>query len=537
MHGRLKVRTSAQEQEIKRKEREQKVKIYTAVMGKIVKKREAGELDDEMMSLTSQTLVRNPDIYTLWNIRREIFVAYKKEKNDEEMAPLVDSEVRLTESCLQVNPKSYCAWHHRGWVLDLHPSPNWKRELALCTKFLMMDERNFHCWDYRRLAAEKSGVSPIDEFNFSTEKINDNFSNYSAWHYRSKLLPLTHPDAAGKALIEPDKHRQELELVQNAAFTDPNDTSAWFYQRWLLGRDCSVAQKEPPRPLLAWLGTSRAVVSFSSAAPSPPFLRVNGANLLGKWQKASKFVWTLSLNVETIGQDCVIEVVTESGTLVLKPDSIGFVAICPESKLEGEHDPVVIAELKGQLACCRQLLDLEPDSKWTLLTLVLLMQAIDTSLYHGEMMEFLDKLLLVDPLRAGYYRDLRSKCVLEFKLSMSDWSFGAQKTLSLSDCHLSSLYFSNRLALVQEVDLSKNELLDHSLPALASLQLCVRLDLSHNKLVTLEGFPHLPALVYLNLSSNPLTGKSKVVEHNIKKAELAALKELISEDNTCGDLS
>lgn len=130
-------------------------------------------MDDEMLSLTSQTLCRNPDIYTLWNIRREIFLNLKKEKyayillynlyltifvlieyfhdnnnliafnrNDEEMCGLVDNEVRLTENCLQVNPKSYCAWHHRGWVLDLHPTPNWKRELALCTKFLCMDERN-----------------------------------------------------------------------------------------------------------------------------------------------------------------------------------------------------------------------------------------------------------------------------------------------------------------------------------------------------------------------------------------------------------
>jgi geranylgeranyl transferase type-2 subunit alpha len=43
---------------------------------------------------------------------------------------------------------------------------------------------------------KQSSVSPQKEFDYTTEKISSNFSNFSSWHYRSKLLPVLHPDTA-----------------------------------------------------------------------------------------------------------------------------------------------------------------------------------------------------------------------------------------------------------------------------------------------------------------------------------------------------
>ena len=63
--------------------------------------------------------------------------------------------------------------------------------------------------------------------------IEENFSNYSAWHQRSKLLPLifTEKEEFQKAIAD------ELEIVQNAFYTMPNDSSAWFYHRWLVNQN------------------------------------------------------------------------------------------------------------------------------------------------------------------------------------------------------------------------------------------------------------------------------------------------------------
>ena len=43
---------------------------------------------------------------------------------------------------------------------------------------------------------KRAQVPAMEEFDFTTSKISSNFSNFSSWHYRSKLLPVIHPDPA-----------------------------------------------------------------------------------------------------------------------------------------------------------------------------------------------------------------------------------------------------------------------------------------------------------------------------------------------------
>jgi geranylgeranyl transferase type-2 subunit alpha len=138
---------------------------------------------------------------------------------------------------------------------------------------LQRDERNFHCWNYRRfvvslllagvdgswtLRQEEDGdddesqsvvmgaqvvVLPLlaetetepasgaawkeildQEWAFTSQKIRQNFSNFSAFHYRSKLLPL----------IATADLAEEFSLLEDAVYTEPDDQTAWWYQAFLL---------------------------------------------------------------------------------------------------------------------------------------------------------------------------------------------------------------------------------------------------------------------------------------------------------------
>lgn len=68
--------------------------------------------------------------------------SYMQHRDPEAIKVMLDAERHFLERCLRVNPKCYGVWHHRCWVMENMPSPDWAMEKRLCDQFLKYDERN-----------------------------------------------------------------------------------------------------------------------------------------------------------------------------------------------------------------------------------------------------------------------------------------------------------------------------------------------------------------------------------------------------------
>jgi geranylgeranyl transferase type-2 subunit alpha len=239
MHGRRKADVVVETQEMA-KLRLQKIEKYCKLVKKIQTRRNQGLKDLETLELTSKLLTVNPEVYTIWNYRKEIVLdLFDKATDLEQKTALCRTELMITETALKKNVKSYVSWYHRKWIVD-KGLVDLQDELALTTKFLALDSRNFHCWDYRRFIVQLANVDWRDEFKYTTRLINENFSNYSAWHYRSALIAKIEDSSI--ASID-----SELDFVLSAFYTEPDDQSAWLYHRWLLAKICPELPLSSPK--------------------------------------------------------------------------------------------------------------------------------------------------------------------------------------------------------------------------------------------------------------------------------------------------
>ncbi|KAK9896279.1 rab-protein geranylgeranyltransferase [Cystobasidium minutum MCA 4210] len=232
---------------------------YTILREQLAHYRANKEYTNDALTITSRVLVINPEYPTGWAFRRRILQRELfQDKSQDQIQTLLEADLALTAKCLLKNPKEYAVWEHRKWVLKSMPDPGWEYELKMVQGLLERDARNYHGWDYRRyiVASLRSSTPPPNtkhkrpnttlksELAYTTNKISASFSNYSAWHYRSKLMEKILSE------VESSEERekmldQEFDLVKQALYTDPDDQSAWIYHRWLTrGADVSIIKRE-----------------------------------------------------------------------------------------------------------------------------------------------------------------------------------------------------------------------------------------------------------------------------------------------------
>lgn len=475
MHNRLKVRTTEAQKAAADREKEKKLQLYRNTINDVFERRSRKEYDVLALKSSEGLLRSNPDIVTIWNYRKEILLKLKPSEE------IINDELYLTEKCLQVNPKSYSAWYHRNWLLDnVDPSPDWNKELQLCTKYLKLDERNFHCWDYRQIVASKCKEPIENELKFTMEMIESNFSNYSAWHYRSKLF-----SAAGKD--EECTKISELSLVESAAFTDPSDQSAWIYQRWLIG-------KLEPLKIIYKVSQIKNTVYLILNRNLPNNYKIIG---LGEtiWEQFDSKVWYKKLDNVNINK---IQIIDELNQVI---DDASLDNVQKDIfKLNISEQLQLV--LNGQLDSLHQLLELEPESKWALLTYVLLLYTLKPKSYFENCLKNIKLLKELDTKRKNYYHDLESRYKIEYWVANNNNN--NMDDINLKGYGLTAFYHMHMFLFSINIDLSDNDLSHSNLNHLKYLIMCKKLSLRNCKLANLNNFPALNNLESLDLRDNQI---------------------------------
>ncbi|CAL5354726.1 unnamed protein product [Camellia sinensis] len=155
----------------------------------------------EALEVNAKLLEANPEYLTARNYRKfAVEHILSHSETDTEIDPdsikSIYSEELRTERALAKNYRSYGAWYHRKWVLRKIPGISMHGITGICGSI----KEQIRCrgttrifgWSnlvfiFRFVAALKNRLD-AEEPNFTTDLINENFSNYSSWHNRRKGL-------------------------------------------------------------------------------------------------------------------------------------------------------------------------------------------------------------------------------------------------------------------------------------------------------------------------------------------------------------
>jgi len=217
------------------------------------------------LELTQNALQGNPKAYGAWLHRKWVWQQYLETtpwSSTSGSDALLEAELALVETFLQRDERNFHGWNYRRFVVSCRLALAQQHEMQAGDEggvvadgswwipALDDDDGNggkqvMVCWmgpqvldgaaiTEKKAVFESTNCKSVStktrqilerEVEFSLSKIRDNFSNFSAFHYRSKLLPIIEilnsdedPEGWWRKTLE-----EELELVESAVFTEPDE--------------------------------------------------------------------------------------------------------------------------------------------------------------------------------------------------------------------------------------------------------------------------------------------------------------------------
>jgi geranylgeranyl transferase type-2 subunit alpha len=198
----------------------------------------------------------------------------------------------------------------------------------------------------------------------------------------------------------------ELDLVVNATFTDPDDSSAWFYQRWLLDY-----YKSPIKLWRAILTKNKITVAFHKEVSLNLGLFLNSKKIECKWKSANEknfsVVWYAVFENSLCDFYEEVCLKFEEKMYKLKQNnSYNWIYQCEIFNIN-YNNPILYDHIHNY----QVLSTMEPFNKWTKLINIFFILNFNLDEYIN-IIESLNDLVRIDPLRANYYKDMRTYIII-----------------------------------------------------------------------------------------------------------------------------
>jgi len=254
--------------------------------------------------------------------------------------------------------------------------------LQLTSQVLTNIPDNATLWNIRREAFIK--MKSEDEPNFCkvlvpkelelTENcLKSNPKSYSSWHHRRWLMIETNFENVEK----------EVKICAKYLQLDDRNFHVWGYRNFLLANSKTMTVEEELQ-----FTTEKIVSNFSNYS---------------SWHLRSTLLPRLSYNYFSEELDLI------KNAAFTDPNDQSVWFYHRWLLRSQPKSPEFQSTLREELLWIQELHELEPENKWTLSALILVMDLLDSDEFKSQRICYLDDLVKLDPMRKNYYKHLRTK--------------------------------------------------------------------------------------------------------------------------------